>query len=322
MKAGGGLDLARFERVTLDDWLDATVELSGRGAGKAVGIALKGGSVDLRRIPGADQRGSSASGQGNGPLRLELDRLIVTSSIALTRFRGDFSLNGGFNGEFAAQMNDGPNVTGTVVPSPNGTAVRLMSDDAGGTVAAARIFSSARGGQMDLTLTPRQTEGHYDGRLTITNVRVRNASVLAELLNAISVVGLLEQLNGQGLVFNIAEGEFLLTPDLMDLRRASATGASLGVSMAGLYKSGSQQLAMQGVISPVYLLNGVGAVLTKRGEGLFGFNYTLRGTADDPEVGVNPLSILTPGMFRELFRIGSGQTGETAPAPKRERGKD
>lgn len=63
---------------------------------------------------------------------------------------------------------------------------------------------------------------------------------------------------------------------------------------------------MQGVISPVYLLNGFGAVLTRRGEGLFGFNYTLRGTADDPQVQVNPLSILTPGMFRELFR---------APAP-------
>lgn len=316
MRRGGGLELARFDRVTLDDWLDATVELSGRGTGKAVGIALKGGSIDIRGIPGADQRSSSASGQGNGPLRLELDRLIVTPSIALTGFRGDFSLNGGFNGEFVARMNDGPEVVGTVAPGQHGTAVRLRSDDSGGTFAAAGIYGSARGGKMDLTLVPRQTSGHYDGHLTIRNVRVHNASVLAELLNAISVVGLLEQLNGQGLVFNTAEGEFLLTPDLVDLRRASATGASLGVSMAGLYKSGTGQLAMQGVISPIYLLNGVGAILTRRGEGLFGFNFTLRGTADDPEVGVNPLSILTPGMFRELFRIGGDPSTQDAPADK------
>jgi hypothetical protein len=39
---------------------------------------------------------------------------------------------------------------------------------------------------------------------------------------------------------------------------------------------------------------------------LFGFNYALRGTSDNPDVQVNPLSILTPGMFREIFR---------APAP-------
>ena len=40
----------------------------------------------------------------------------------------------------------------------------------------------------------------------------------------------------------------------------------------------------------------------------FGFNYTLEGTADDPEVAVNPLSILTPGMFRDLFRARSLRT--------------
>ena len=56
------------------------------------------------------------------------------------------------------------------------------------------------------------------------------------------------------------------------------------------------------MISPLYLLNGIGSVLTRAGEGLFGFNYKLRGVAGAPKVSVNPLSILTPGMFRDLFR--------------------
>ena len=59
---------------------------------------------------------------------------------------------------------------------------------------------------------------------------------------------------------------------------------------------------MQGVISPIYMLNGIGAALTREGEGLFGFSYRLGGSSDDPSVSVNPLSILTPGMFREIFR--------------------
>jgi hypothetical protein len=317
MRPGGGLEVARFERVTLDKWLDATVELTGRGAGKPVGIAVKGGSVDIRYIPGADKRGASKGGTGSGPLSLALDRLIVTSDIALTGFRGAFSLTGGFNGDFTAAVKGGPMVTGTVVPARHGTAVRLRAQDAGAVLAAAGIFSSARGGALNLTLTPRETSGHYDGAMTIRDLRVRNANVLAELLNAISVVGLLEQLNGQGLLFSEVEGSFLLTPKNVDLRRGSATGASLGVSMAGVYTSGSGQLAMQGVISPVYLLNGVGAVLTRRGEGVFGFNYTLGGTADKPEVGVNPLSILTPGMFRELFR--GGKARGQSPEPKKGR---
>ena len=138
---GGGLDLARFDKVALDGWLDGVVELKGRGPGKAVGIALRGGTVDLRAMPGADKRSTSKGGQGSGPLRLELDRLIVSSSIDLTGFRGDFSLIGGFSGDFTARLNGGPVVSGTAVPSRNGTAVRLISSDAGEPLAAADVFS-------------------------------------------------------------------------------------------------------------------------------------------------------------------------------------
>ncbi|MBC7143765.1 MAG: hypothetical protein H5U18_16655, partial [Rhodobacteraceae bacterium] len=62
------------------------------------------------------------------------------------------------------------------------------------------------------------------------------------------------------------------------------------------------QIDLQGTISPVYLLNGIGQIFSKSREGLFGFNYRLAGAAANPKVTVNPLSILTPGMFREIFR--------------------
>ena len=300
MRAGGGLDIARFERVQLNDWLDASVEIRGRGRGKAVGLALTGGSVDLRRMPGSDQR--KGAGDSDSSLELRLDALRVSESIALTRFRGDFNLAGGLNGRFTAGINGEGEVQGTVIPSKYGSAVRLLSDNAGATLTAAKVFKSARNGTLDLSLTPRAQAGTYDGLVKLANIRVRNTSILADLLNAISVIGLLEQLQGGGLVFSDVEGEFLLTPGAVELRRGSAIGASLGISMAGIYESAAGQLKMQGVISPIYLLNGIGAVFTRRGEGLFGFNYTLRGTADDPSIGVNPLSIITPGMFRDLFR--------------------
>ena len=301
MKAGGGLDLARFDRVRLGDWLDAPVEIRGRGQGKAVGLALTGGSVDMRRMPSASERKSSGK-VGGSPLSLRLDSLQVSQAIALTNFRGDFSLSGGLNGNFVAAINGKASVKGTVVPARNGSAVRLLADDAGAVLAAAGIFASARGGSLDVTLQPRPEAGSYDGVVKMGALRVRNTNVLAELLNAISVVGILEQLNGEGLLFNDVEAAFLLTPNAVQVHHGAAVGASLGVSMAGVYQSASSQLFMQGTISPIYMLNGIGAMLTKRGEGLFGFNYALHGTASDPQVEVNPLSILTPGMFREIFR--------------------
>ena len=103
-------------------------------------------------------------------------------------------------------------------------------------------------------------------------------------------------------MFTQADVDFRLTPDAVEVTRGSAIGASLGVSMAGIYQSESKALSLQGVISPIYLLNGIGSFLTRKGEGFFGFNYKIRGTTDAPKISVNPLSILTPGMFRDLFR--------------------
>jgi hypothetical protein len=301
LKSGGGLDLARFDRVQLMGWLDAPVEIRGRGQDRAAALAVTGGTVDIRAIPPASQRGSGTQ-IGDSPLSLQLDALTVSKTISLTKFKGDFSLLGGFNGSFTAGLNGAVAVKGTVVPSPFGAAVRLQSQDAGGFLAAAGVFASARGGALDLILTPRADAGKYDGHIQMSSLRVRNTNVLADLLNAISVVGILEQLNGEGLVFNQAEGDFVLAPNGVEVTKGSAVGASLGVSMAGVYKTSTDELFMQGVISPVYILNGIGALLTRRGEGLFGFNYALRGKASDPDVSVNPLSILTPGMFRDLFR--------------------
>ena len=54
-------------------------------------------------------------------------------------------------------------------------------------------------------------------------------------------------------------------------------------------------------------VNSIGQIFTRKGEGLVGFTYTMRGPSANPQVAVNPLSALTPGMFREIFR---------APPPK------
>jgi hypothetical protein len=76
----------------------------------------------------------------------------------------------------------------------------------------------------------------------------------------------------------------------------------MGISMDGFYALSSGAMDMQGVLSPLFAVNGIGQIFTRRGEGLIGFNFNLNGTAEAPRVQVNPLSILTPGMFRELFR--------------------
>lgn len=304
LRGDGKLDRAEFSEVRAGDWLVAPVTLAA-GQGGSLRIAVAGGRLDLRRLPETMGGTGHGSGRGSGAgstLDVRLDRVEVTESITLAGLRGEFTTRGGFNGSFLARMAGGPDLRGTVVPMKGGTGIRVTSGDAGGMLAAAGIFSRARGGDLELQLTPLGPRGQYRGRVTATSLRVRDAPLLAELLSAISVVGLLEQLNGEGLLFTEADADFRLTPAGVEVRRGAAVGPSIGVSMAGTYDSGRKVFNLQGVISPIYLLNGIGQIFTRRGEGLFGFNYAITGTPDRAEISVNPLSILTPGMFRDIFR--------------------
>jgi len=44
--------------------------------------------------------------------------------------------------------------------------------------------------------------------------------------------------------------------------------------------------------------------VSKEGEGIIGLTYQARGDLDEPDVIVNPLSMLTPGILRRLFEFG------------------
>jgi hypothetical protein len=103
-------------------------------------------------------------------------------------------------------------------------------------------------------------------------------------------------------LFTAVDGKFRLTRDRLTLTEAAAVGGSLGISADGIYDFISKRMDFRGVISPVYFVNGIGAAVTRRGEGLFGFNYRITGSADAPSVAVNPLSILAPGALRRIFR--------------------
>ncbi|WP_264213707.1 YhdP family protein [Leisingera thetidis] len=307
-RKGGGLEQAAFSSARAGDWFRGSVTFRGRGAAPPA-IEVTGGRLDLNRSPfSATSAGGSGGGGASGPITLRLQNLQVTDNIGLQNFQGRFSSRGGINGEFTARLNGQTPVAGTVVPQNGGTAARIRANDAGGVFRSAGMFAHGRGGRFDMTLVPAGRPGEYDGKVSVRNIRVRNAPSMAAILNAISLVGLLDEMTGQGILFTSMEGRFRLGASHLILHQSSAVGPSMGLSLDGNYDLNSSRLNMRGVISPIYLVNAIGRILAPRdGEGLIGFTFTLRGTADDPAVSVNPLAGLAPGFLREIFR---------GPAPK------
>jgi Protein of unknown function len=321
-KVGGGLERAQFSSVRLNGWLDVQADLIGRGE-NTPDLHILNGTLDMRRATfGSDE------GSGGGKIDVALGKLQVTDSLALNNFSGNFQTAGGLKGPFTGRVNGQTSVTGEILPSGDRSAVRIQSNDAGGVFRSAGVLEQGHGGNFDLTLHPVDVTGNYEGELHVVDTKVKDAPSVAALLNAISVVGLLDEMAGQGIQFSEVDARFRLTPSRLILYQSSAIGPSIGLSMDGEYDANSGQLNMQGVVSPVYLLNGIGSVLTRKGEGVIGFNYTLKGPADSPNVEVNPLSALTPGLFRDIFRKPapkapqiSNEVFDTTPLPRKPRDK-
>lgn len=295
-----GFERARFAKLAVGSWFSGGAELIGRGGGRAPDVTVTSGRLDLRSARFG--KGVQGGAGGGNRIKAKLDRLTITDTIALTGFDGSFTTRNGFSGAFEGQVNGGAPVSGLVGPSETGrTAVRITGEDAGAALASSGIFGKAVGGALSLTLSPIG-QASYDGNVKIANLRVKDAPTLASMLSAASIIGLLEQLNGEGILFSDVEAAFRLTPQGVSVTRGEAAGASMAVTLTGNFYPGTGQIDMEGVVSPFYLINAIGQVFSRPGEGLFGFTYTLKGTAAAPKVVINPLSIFTPGMFREIFR--------------------
>jgi hypothetical protein len=131
--------------------------------------------------------------------------------------------------------------------------------------------------------------------------------VLASLLNAVSVVGLLQQLGGQGIVFEEVAAGFRIDPERVTLDRSSAVGVGLGLSMDGTYDTVAGEMDFRACSRRSTSSNGIGQVSPKGG-GADRVQLHAARERGAPEVGVNPLSALTPGMFR-ASSAGAGDVG-------------
>lgn len=297
---GTRLSQLALDHFAIGDWIDVAGGLVAQ-EGSLPLLRITGGTLDLRGLPqGPDGEAGAAESL---PMEILLDRLLITDSLYLTDLSARIE-GSPVSGDFRGLVGGRTPVTGTILAGRDGMSVRVLSDDGGAVLRDAGIYANAYGGAMELILQPQPGQGNYTGLLTIDNPRLRDAPAFAELLNLVSVVGLIEQMaTGEGVALGAVRADFRISPRAVTIVEGTALGASMGLSLDGVYDIATGAVDFQGVVSPLYLVNGlVGALFSPRREGLFGFTYRIRGVAANRTVTVNPLSVLTPGIFREIFR--------------------
>jgi hypothetical protein len=108
--------------------------------------------------------------------------------------------------------------------------------------------------------------------------------------------------DGMRIPFSVGQGQFVMNDAVL-------RGPLIGATMRGRIDFRGQTVNVGGTYVPASALNSaIGGILGPlsggpQGEGLFGITFAVQGPIEKPQVIVNPLSLLTPGIFREIMQM-------------------
>jgi hypothetical protein len=88
-------------------------------------------------------------------------------------------------------------------------------------------------------------------------------------------------------------------------------GEQIGATFQGVLRDQRGNIDMTGTFMPAYGLNRLFAELPVIGlilgngsdRGLIGITFKLTGKVEQPNLQINPLSIIAPGVFRQIFEF-------------------
>ena len=211
----------------------------------------------------------------------------------------------------------------------------FRSDDLGSTLRLFDLTDNIVGGRVSVAGHVTEAGGRQtlSGRIDGEGYNLVRAPVFARILALPSFTGAGSMLAGSGIPFSTLRGEFSYADNHLTLQSLLAYGEAIGVTANGDVDLRRDRLDLQGTIVPAYALNSmlgnlpvIGSLLLGgEGQGLFAANYRVTGSAADPQISVNPLSALAPGVFASFvptefrdrpFRPSSNRWGRSKISPR------
>jgi len=216
-------------------------------------------------------------------------------------------------------------ITGRLLDVNGARTVTLNTDDAGSFIKGIVGFASIQGGSLDAHVSlpnavPSANSSKaapkpnlYAGVVSLSNIVVTDQPFMARLFAAGSLDGPARLLKGEGIPITKFSAPILMRGKQVTIRDGRFSGSAIGATFEGTFDRAADRIDITGTLVPVYSINSMlGSVpvlgdlfASRQGEGIFGLTYAMRGDLSEPSVMVNPLSVLTPGIFRRIFEFST-----------------
>lgn len=312
-----GLVAANFTNFALSQGDSSTVDLTPVDGGFSVRI--RGSQLDLKPVLSR----FFSLGQGSGGVQstqfdqtivldVQLDRAIGYYATTAFNLDLDMSLRGANlrRVNLTAQFDEGNAVSITTNPAPNGRTLSMAFNDAGTVLRLLGIYSQLAGGSGSLVMTTNRQLDQEVGQLVMRNFAIVDENNVVQILgnhsDSRAAIAASNRLD-----FRAGQVDFIRKSDRVEVTDAVLAGDTVGGTLRGFIYTDRRQYDLTGTYVPLFGLNNIfqqlpilGPLLGGRdGEGLVGVTFAVRGPLADPQFLVNPLSILAPGIFREMFEF-------------------
>ncbi len=247
-------------------------------------------------------------------LNAEIDTVIGFSEVRLRKVSMKMSKRGGQLASFQARGTlDGgsPLAVELRFPTREDRQLRADTTDAGQAFRLVGFYPNVTGGRMRLQVDlDGEGAAEQTGTLWVENFEILGDAVVSEVVSAAAENG--RKVVRQKIPFDVMTAPFSVGHGQFVLRDASLKGPLLGASLRGTVDFERRVIDLGGTYVPLQALNNMfgaipvlGQILSgPRGEGIFGVTFAVQGSLERPQALVNPLSLLTPGIVREIMGLG------------------
>ncbi len=318
---GGSLSSADFDKVQLNRGDDVAVSV--KRSAKGYAVSIRGNALDARPLIKQFTSDADTAAKAAGS-----DAISVSADIkSLTGFHDERLANLKLDYSVAGSKVDGLKVSATAssgaaidiadTASGGRRSLTMKSADAGAVLRFLDIYEHMQGGALSLVLSG-DSNGPIRGSVDARSFLVVDEPKLASIVST-RPAGSNRSLNEavkadidtSRVTFERGFAEIEKGQGYLNLANGLLRGPSIGATFQGTLYDRNDNMDVTGTFMPIYGLNRifgelpiVGALLGNgRDRGLIGVTFRLKGKAGKPELDVNPLSVIAPGIFRSIFEF-------------------
>jgi hypothetical protein len=210
------------------------------------------------------------------------------------------SVNATHNGGKLVQVTQTP-----LAGQPGRRRMTVNIQDLGGLLNTLDLYNRLVGGTLsgEINYDAPKTGG---GVLTLSRFELDNPPVLVRLLSLLSLQQLLA--GTDRLMFDKATIPVRLDGPMLYLDNMNMDGPAMSLRLDGAYNRDRSYMNINGKLAPAIPFNRlvskiplIGTLLTGSQDGVVVADFKMKGQSSNPDISVSPLSVLTPGLLKDLF---------------------